>query len=376
MKRRMWAISAIVLVLVAAAAYSPVANLTMAVQMALAVRSLASGGTGEELPVRQGKITRRFENRDLLALVYRPERILPKRALVFVAGISELGCYHPRLVALSRYLANRGFLVITPDIPAFRRFEVSAEPIDQIEFWFEQVRTMEGAEGVEHIGLAGISFSASLSMIAAARPAIRNDVAFLLGIGAYYDLHRCLEGWFGRGPITVPEGYYPTRFYAKWIIMKAALGMLASEYDRKFLDEVLVDLLLQKPVPAADPQISSDAKIWYELATMRENQSNDELEGKIEGYLTPILLRQIDPAPATAEVRCPVFLFHGAYDDLIPPEESVALKRHIRQAACHLLITPFLTHTHPLQKTLSLREKTSAVADSLAFFYSFANVVR
>ena len=31
--------------------------------------------------------------------------------MVFIAGLSELGCYHPRAIALSRLLAEKGLLV-------------------------------------------------------------------------------------------------------------------------------------------------------------------------------------------------------------------------------------------------------------------------
>ncbi len=375
MKKGKWAI-AIVLPVLAAAACVPLANVLFAARLASALLSLASGSAGNQLSVQETKIQRKMKDQVVEALVYRPAMTYPKRALILVPGISELGCYHPRLMALCRYLADKGFLVVTPDIVPFREFEISAEPIDQIEFWFRQVPTIEGGRQASRTGLAGISFSASLALIAAAHPGIRKEISFFLGIGPYFDLQRCFRWWFAAGPLTVGEGYYPTRFYAKWIIMNAALGMLPARHDREFLHEVLIDLLLQKKVPAEDSALTPEGKRWYRLAVMRENQTDQGLSQAIDAYLSPILFRQLDPKEAAKEVRCPVFLLHGAYDDLIPPEEGRDLQANVTGAPCYLLVSPFLTHTHPLDKSFTIPEKAEAVMGSLAFFYRFASTVR
>jgi pimeloyl-ACP methyl ester carboxylesterase len=374
LKKSVWVIAIIVLAS-AAIAYVPLANLAFAVRLAWIARSLAQGSPGDDLHIQQTKVQRRMGTLDVDALTYRTGGSEPKRALVLVAGISELGCYHPQLTALSRQLAERGFLVVTPDIPVFRRLQISAEPIDQIAFWYRQVPTLEGGRQVGQIGLAGISFSATLSLIAAARPEIRNDVAFCLGIGPYYDLQRCFQGWFASGPVTMGEGYYPTRFYAKWLVMKAALNMLSAARDRQFLRNVLLDLLLQKQVPPADPDLTPEGLRWYRLAIMREDQSDEELSRAIYDYLAPILFRQLQPTKAAVEVRCPVFLLHGAYDDLIPPEESREMQQHIIGAPCYLLVSPFLTHTQPFNRPFTWSKKVEALKDSLAFFYRFARTV-
>jgi dienelactone hydrolase len=369
-----WYIAAI-LVAAIGAAYVPVCNLVFAVRLVAAVKSLASGSTAQDLPVLVEKIARRHGNQDLESLVYRSERHRPEHAVVLVAGISELGCYHPRLIALSRSIADKGFLVVTPDIRMFRQFRMGPEALDEIYFWFEQAWTLETGGNVRQVGLAGISFSGTLALITAARPEIRDRVAWVLGIGAYDDPLHCSREWFAAGPITVGPGYFPTRFYAKWIIMLAALDMLPSEEERRYLQAVLVDLLLQRQVPAPPAQMSPEAGRWYRLALMREDQEDPELARQIETYLTPILYAQVTPDRAAAEVRCPVFLVHGAQDDLIPPEESRRLHQRIG-ARSHLLVSPFLTHTHPNDRSLSWREKAKAALDILGFFYSFARVVR
>ena len=294
---------------------------------------------------------------------------------LLIAGVSELGCYHPRLVAMAQTLAHKGFLVVTPDIVMFRQFKVTPAILDEITFWYQATRELATNRKIERTGIAGISFSATLALIAAARPQIRDSVGFVLGIGAYQDLRRCSRQWFSSSPVSA-EGYYPVRFYAKWILMLAALEMLDSSKDPKPVKEVLLDLLLQRPVKPAPESLTEQGRRWYHLAVMPENESDPELAAAIENYLAPRLYRQLSPERAAAEIRCPVFLVHGAYDDLIPLTESEALKNSITQTKSYLLVTPFLTHTHPLQRTLSWSEQSIALLDMLGFFYRLAGIVR
>ena len=372
-KRRKWGIAA-ALLLAAVALYHPLSNLIYAARLALVLQRQASGATGEKFAVTEMKVRRQAGNLSYEALIYFPEKKPATRALILVAGLSELGCYHPSLVAFSRLMANAGFLVVTPDIEMFREFQISAEPIGQILFWHNQVGSLEGSQRVEKTGLGGISFSGTLILMAAAKPEIRDRVAFVFGIGPYSNLVRCSRDWFAPGPVTVSEGYYPTRFYAKWIVMLGALNLLPAAEDRLFLRSVLNALLLQKQVPQPAPGMTAEGARWYRLATLRQDQSDPELSRQIEEYLFLSVYHELDPEDSLGRLRGPVFLLHGAYDDLIPPSESMELHRRIPRS--YLLISPFLTHTHPSEKRLSLWQKAKAVFEAVVFCYQLARVIR
>jgi pimeloyl-ACP methyl ester carboxylesterase len=350
----------------------PLNHLVFSVRLALSVQKFASGATGQNLAVRETKVRRPMGARICEALIYRPARSPATSAVIIAAGISELGCYHPRLVALSRFLADQGLLVITPDIQELRDFQVSAEPIDQILFWYSQVATIEGGEKIPKTGLAGISYSGTLALMAAARPEIRDSVGFVVGIGSYCNLIRCTRDWLAAGSAAAGDSY-STRCYGKWIVMRSALDMIASVRDRRFLHGVLDNLLLQKKIPPPGSDLTPEGLRWYELAIMREDRPDPELAEKIEEYLVAGIYAQLDPKDDLGSVRCPVFLIHGAYDDLISPGESMELHRRI--ANSHLLLTPFLTHTHPTDVPLSLKAKAKAAADTLVFCYQFSRVL-
>lgn len=368
-KRWLWA------VLVLAALSAPAFRLFTAIRLAAIVRRVASGDTGADENIREEKIVRRSGSAEYLSLVYRPAKSSPAGAILLVPGVSELGCYHPRLVALSRALAGAGFLVLTPDIRMLREFRIYPPPLAEVSLWIHEIRRIPGGENVRRIGLAGVSFSATLALIAAAQPQNRDQISYVLGIGAFDDLRRCSSFWFDAGPVTVSAGYYPTRFYARWIIMMAALDLVPAAGDRQFLETVLRDVLNLKQAPPLPAGASETCRRWYRLALMRENKEDPELARVIQDHVASRLGPELSTQGPAGEIRCPVFLAHGAYDDLIPPEESVRLREKISHADSYLLISPFLTHTHPWEKPLGRWTKVKAGFEVLLFFYRLAGVL-
>jgi pimeloyl-ACP methyl ester carboxylesterase len=370
---RKWAWAGLLLV-ICSLLVNPMSHILFAVRIGLSLQKLASGAPEQNTGILEARIHRQAGTQSYDALTYRPPKSPATKAIVLVAGLSELGCYHPRLIALSKILAGNGLYVITPDIREFRDFQITAEPIDQILFWYKEAPKLEGGGTIQKTGLAGVSFSATLALMAAAKPEIRDHVGFFVGIGPYSNLVRCTRGWFAADSSAVPKSYYPTRFYAKWIVMRSALEMVISEKDRLFLRKVLDRLLRKKEALPADPGLTAEGERWYALAIMRENRTDAELVAKIERYLTLRIYPQLNPDDAVNHLRCPVFLIHGAYDDLIPPEESMELHRRLSRA--YLLISPFLTHTHPTDKQLSLGQKARAALDMAVFSYHLSRAIR
>jgi pimeloyl-ACP methyl ester carboxylesterase len=108
---------------------------------------------------------------------------------------------------------------------------------------------------------------------------------------------------------------------------------------------------------------------------MREDQSDPELTAAIEARVTTMMYPALSTSGPAAAIRCPVFLAHGAYDDLIPKDESRQLRQKITHAKSYLLISPFLTHTHPWEKPLGWGTKAGAIFSIMTFFYHLAGVL-
>jgi len=80
-------------------------------------------------------------------------------------------------------------------------------------------------------------------------------------------------------------------------------------------------------------------------------------------------LAAISPEGKLAALRTPVFLLHGATDDIIPSTETLWLERDIPRADLReALITPAFSHVDP--------EKSSAWTDELRLVEFLAGVLR
>jgi dienelactone hydrolase len=358
----------VVLLPLAILVYALTPDLILSTRLLLGLRHLSAGEEGGTAASSRKLFSRAFHGRTVDGVLYAPRTASPKRGLVLVPGISELGCSHPQLVSLCRLLATNGFAVLTPDIESLRDFRIEPEAADQIVFWFTQFRSLPGTDRLTHIGVAGISFSGTLALIAAARPEIADSVAFVLGIGAYHDLADCADLWFAPGPVTVAEGSYPTKYYARWIIMLGALDLLPEPRDREYLDQALRSLLLQKEPPEAPAGMGREAARWLRLACAREDFSDPQLARDIISDVSARIVGRLSPDTAAASLKCPVFLAHGAYDDLIPPGESLALAAEI--ARSQVLISPFLTHTHPATQLMTTWERVKAVFEAFRFLHA------
>lgn len=354
--------------------FNPLSRLAFSVRLGLCLKSLASGATGDDLAVQVTTIYEPKGSTEYAALLYSPEPSSIAGAAVLIPGMSELGCYHPRLVAFSRYLADIGFLVITPDIREFKSFQITAAPIDQILLWHKRAEALIKNQIDNKPGIAGVSYSGTLALMAAAKPEIRDRVGFVAAIGPYYNLIRCTRKWFGTSTEALGEEHYHARFYAKWIVMLAALEMLSENRDRVHLKDLLQKLLLQEEMPPVDDGLTPEGLRWRRLATLPPDQSDPELALKIEEYLVARIYPPLNPAGSMRDIRCPVYLIHGAHDNLIPSKESVDLHRSIPHS--RLLISPFLTHTHPNTNPLSRKQKFQAIWDVIAFCNQFAREIR
>jgi pimeloyl-ACP methyl ester carboxylesterase len=154
-------------------------------------------------------------------------------------------------------------------------------------------------------------------------------------------------------------------------MMLAALDMVPDK-DRVFLKDALTDLLLEKGIRPPPQALTSDGLRYYNLAIDRKSRDED-LSLAIQKNLEIRLYRQLNPESALHEIRCPVFLIHGAYDDLIPATESEQLHQRIPNS--HLLISPFLTHTQPSSAKLSWSQKAAAAFDAFCFCYRFSQAI-
>ncbi|MGH9161309.1 MAG: hypothetical protein ACRD2X_15165, partial [Vicinamibacteraceae bacterium] len=206
------------------------------------------------------------------------------------------------------------------------------------------------------IGLVGISFAGGLSIVAAARPALRDKIAFTVSFGGHGDFQRVLrylctgiqpDGSFLRphdyGVVIillnladriVPPGQVAPLRQALLTFLRASH---VSIVDRKRARQMFTDAARQGRA------LQEPARTLMGYVTTRNVDAlgNELLPFITEFGLEPSLSPERTPAPPT-----PVHLLHGSGDNVIPAMESTHLAGYLRTrgAPVHLLLSPLITH--------------------------------
>jgi pimeloyl-ACP methyl ester carboxylesterase len=322
----------------------------------------------------------------LRARVYSPAGGA-RRTVLLVTGLHPGGIDEPRLVRLAGELAASGVGVVTPEIPELLRFEISPAITDEIEQAAVWLAVDSGLSADGTIGMLGISFSGGLSLVAAGRPSLAGRVAYVFSSGGHHDLQRVLR-YVCTGTAPYPPGQMPIRLKADPTSDGTAGGVRLQPDLRR--DDVFVrrphdygvalilfgvaDRLVPREQVAALREATrrflwasyldrtDRAEAAKEFAAAREiaktlpepsatlvRYVNDRDVVHLGSRLLPFIASfGGDPALSVSKSpkpTAPVFLLHGADDNVIPSIEAEYLADDLRgRAPVHLLTTRLFTH--------------------------------
>jgi dienelactone hydrolase len=311
-----------------------------------------------DVPTRHGAIRARL---------YLPEGRSDKTWIV-VPGVHTGGVDEPRLAGLTTRLAGAGITVLSLPLPDLREFRIVGRSTDQIEdavVWATADPTLT-PDGT--VGLVGVSFGGGLVMVAAGRPAIADRIDRVVSFGGHGNLPRVID-YLCTG--RLPDGtVQPAHDYGVAILLLAALPHLVPAEQvapldgavRAFLNASIVDDHdSEAAVPLfARARLLSEALQEPAASIMRDVNARDATRlgpmllpfAEVVGG-DPALSAERSPIP-----RAPVFLIHGATDNVIPQSETVSLAAFLRaQGHTHVtsLLSPAISHADPSTQ-LSVRD--------------------
>jgi dienelactone hydrolase len=278
------------------------------------------------------------------------------RTVVLSAGVNPRGLDEPRLAAFARSIAARGIAVVTPELPDLVDFRVTPRLTDEIEDTAHWVAGQARLAPDGHVGLVGISFSGGLSIVAAGRQQLRQDVAYVVSLGGHGDLPRTLQ-FLGTG--RLPDGTpHPAHDYGGVVVLHNVAGALVPPAQVDGLREGTRTYLLASTVYMTDKPrgLAMFERARQIEATLPEPARTlmHDVNTRDTRSLGPQLLPTIPAfasAPAlsperSAPPRAPVFLLHGADDRVVPAAETVALAQWLtaRGTTVRYLITPLISH--------------------------------
>ncbi len=280
------------------------------------------------------------------ARLYEPRGLPHAPGLVIVHGVHRLGIDEPRLVRFARAIAGEGVRVLTPEVRELVDYHVDPEAISTIGLAARALRQDVPAD--REVGVMGLSFAGGLALLAATDERFAGDVDFVVAVGAHDDLAR-VSRFFATNSIARPDG--------------TLVSMRAHEYGPL----VLVYSRVEDFFPAEDVPVAREAIrtwLWEEqdkarvIADKLSPESKALMDRLFDHHIdaiTPQLLREVDrqkqvmaevsPHGRLSQVHCPVFLLHGAGDNVIPPCETEWLAHDLPPVALRReLVSPAISH--------------------------------
>ena len=309
----------------------------------------------------------------LHARIYEPPRPRGRVALL-TSGLHASGIDEPRLVRLARDLSADGLVIVTPDIPELSRFEITPAITDAIERAGSWLARESGLAADRRVGLMGISFSGGLSIVAAGRPSLVGQTAFVFSLGGHDDLPRVLR-YLCTGEEPFPPHQLGAGRDAPFVrtphdygVAVIALGIAERLVPREQVEPLRAGIRQYLWASALDGGVDKARapaefdKVRAMLAKLREPSATvlKHVVDRDVVHLGPQLLPYIsyyggDPALSPSKSpkpTAPVFLLHGQGDNVIPPIESEYLADDLRgHTEVRLLISGLISHAEADQPT-------------------------
>ena len=326
---------------------------------------VTSSPTVEQLRIGRGKEI-------ISADLYYLKDHKKKAGILLTHGIIDSGKDDPRLIRFANSLARTGFVVLVPELKGMKSFRILLSDVDDIIASFLYLASLKKIVDEKKIGLMGFSYGAGPTIIAAADPAIRHKIKFLMSFGGYYDpvnvIRFVTTGYY---EYLDEKGFLKPELYGKWVFFKNNVDYVESERDRSLLKQVFEKEEKNRREEAIPllKGLTPRGRNLYELLINQDPRRVDELvkgtDPRFQKYLDKIALGPIIPS-----IHAYLLIGHGSGDSLIPYTESLRLADAVSDKdEVHLAILRLFTHVDPAQSSFSASEVLTVYLPSMIKFY-------
>jgi pimeloyl-ACP methyl ester carboxylesterase len=262
--------------------------------------------------------------------------------IVLLHGVHHLGMDDPRLKNLSRALAGAGVEVMTPELQDLADYRVTPRTVDVIGSSAVILSTRMNRP----VGLIGLSFAGGLSLMAATRPEYKDNIRFVLAVGAHEDMSRVAR-FFASNVVTNPNGTEsrsPAHEYGMLVLAYSHMEEFFPAQDVATAREALREWLWEEPQAMKTAETLSPAgKQEFDLLLHHHEQLQQAFLDEITRHRAE--MDAISPRGKLAGLSVDTYLLHGASDNIVPPAETLWLARDVpKRALKRVLISKALTH--------------------------------
>jgi pimeloyl-ACP methyl ester carboxylesterase len=235
--------------------------------------------------------------------------------------------------------------VLAPEVRELTGYRIEPQALETIG---AAVHELKSKTGDTQIGLFGISFGGGLSVVAAETPEIRENIAFVLSVGGHGDLTRVSDFFLGEGAFDEkgrPFAGHPHEYGAMVLAYRCSERLFPTG-EGTVAGEAILHWLREEQTLARAKAATLSPESQARLERLFLGQFEGErkaLEAEVAGATA--LSWGTSPSRHVEALRAPIFLLHGAGDNVVPPTEAVHLASEVPHGLVgDLLVTDLVRH--------------------------------
>lgn len=303
----------------------------------------------------------------------------PRPALIVTHGFAHEGAHDPRLEALCRRLARLGWIVMAPEFPQMKRYQLGLEDTEDLETSLLALTRRPDIDAV-HVGVLAFSFGAAPVLIGLAREPLRSRVSFGLVFGGYFDLHTTMkyvltgaydmEGYRGRVALA-------THNDDRWKFLGGNIHLIPESPTRERFLALVKSLEGHIPATADISGFSEPEQMLFRLIDNRDPEQFEALYHAASPFIDH-WVGAVSPCYTADGIIARLVIVHSETDQKTHFSESIAMSRGVLNApAPRLAILNTFAHVDMKLNLRSLRSIASEVIPGMRQLWSLGlNLVR
>jgi dipeptidyl aminopeptidase/acylaminoacyl peptidase len=252
--------------------------------------------------------------------IYRPPTEGPHPGILVCLGVVPFGVDHPQVPVLGKALARAGFAALLYWSPAMRDFRLDPEDLENIPLAYKWLIDQPYVDPTRS-GLLGTCVGGSFSLMAAASPLIRDNVAFLSAYAPFSSMNTFARdiasasrsSGDGREPWEVDQ-------LTRKVFVHSLTGLLKSDEAERIRRGST-----EGSGHFTENSLSADGRAVYSLLTAKDV---DDAEAALQGlpHMMQERLSAMSPINYLKDIQAPlIILLHDRGDQVIPVGESQRL---------------------------------------------------
>lgn len=340
-------LSIVVIALGCLAVFASTSRYARALQLLRGLAAPATANAAPASPLVVEELSLPSELGPIRARLYRADRGVRARGVVLAHGLHYRGIDERRFVPFARALAATGLVVLTPELSELADYRVTAQGVGVIDASVRYLSAQRAWIDERRVGLLGFSFAGGLSLVAASDPGLQQHLAYVTSVGGHHDLERVLR-FFRTNQVSTPAGMRSGRAhdYGLVVLIYGHLERFVPEADLALMRRALRLWLQEEHELAwavASERTEPTSELLFErVAQGRLQELGPDIDALIEHHREQ--LRRLSPAGRLGAIHVPVYLLHGASDNVIPSGETEWASVELGSSEHEALVSPLLDH--------------------------------